>query len=181
LATTTSAAPATVPATAVATSRVAATTPPATTAASLTTDEAAQQILEVQNAYRAAMDAIQASMTIPVDPNNPALESTMAAEMLKGWRQVLGQWKSDGIAARAGRDNLSTINIRSVAINSGLARLESCEIDDGVQFRVADGTITNDAVSTAIVDAELREFDGVWKVIARVPRTVEKGSTTCPD
>jgi len=179
LATTTSAAPATVPATAVATSRVAATTPPATTAASLTTDEAAQQILEVQNAYRAAMDAINDATMDPVNPNLPALDTTLDGEMLTGWRGRISSRQAEGIAARRGEGNLATINIRSVNVSGSVAQLLSCEIDDWVQYRVSDGAITNGEISTSVVDAELRSVDGIWKVVARVPRSVEKGKASC--
>ncbi len=150
------------------------------TSATQTVDEAAQEILAVENAYRAGMAAIDLATAEPVDPDHPALEATLADGMLVDWKQVVAGWRSDGIAARPGTQNLSAIDIRSVVTSPGYAKIETCEVDDGVLYRVANGSISDDDVSTAVVDAELRRFDGVWKIVARVPRTVENGRSTCP-
>jgi len=183
LATTTSAAPATVPATAVATSRVAATTPPATTAASLTTDGAAQQILEVQNAYRAAMDAIASASANPVRPDSPSLNATLAGEYLTFWHERLAQRERAGQATRRGPDGLANISFLVVSVESeaGLqvARIRLCDVDDFIVFEVGSGAIVNGEISTELAEARMEVQDGVWKLVARAPVWTKAGVQTC--
>jgi len=155
------------------------TAAPATATTTPSVDDAAQEILAIQNSYRAAMDAITAATTNPMEDQRLALEATLAEGMLTDWSAILDRRRADGIAARPGPQNLLSMMVRSVTVREDSARLESCEVDDRVQYRIADGVVTNDDVSTSIVDAELRQFDGVWKVTGRVPRSVEKGQATC--
>ncbi len=179
LATTTAVAPTTSSATAPGTSRVVATTPPTT--ATPTVDDAAQEILAVENAYRASVEAVAQASANPPNPTSPSLPATMDGAVLEQFRRRIAEHLAAGRAVRPGPSGGSTISIRQTTVSGDSARITVCVIDDAVVYDVATGGVLDETQLAALFAAELARGSNVWKVTGLQRLSVLEGATQCDE
>lgn len=143
------------------TSSGASIAPDTTVGASFSSDQ-----LAVIDAHAAAIAAID-SARAKADPNDPALPTVLAHDMLRDTRIDIDQRTRQGIGSRRPDGSRSRIVVLAVSIDGPSAILTTCEVDDAVAYRVADGSIVNDKVATAKWGVAMTRAGGEWKLAGR--------------
>ncbi len=116
--------------------------------------------------HDAAIEAIDEARA-KSDPNDPALAAVLAHDMLRDTRIDIDQRTKQGMASRRPVDSKSRIEYLSVSIDGTTAALTTCEVDDAVAYRVSDGSIVNDKVTTGRWTVSMSQLDGVWQLAGR--------------
>lgn len=101
------------------------------------------------------------------DPNDPALATVLAHDMLRDTRIDIDQRTKQGMASKRPTDSKSRIEYLTVSIDGTTAALTTCEVDDAIAYRVADGSIVNDKVTTGRWAVSMSQLDGVWQLAGR--------------
>jgi len=118
------------------------------------------------DAHDAAIKAIDAARA-NADPNDPALVALLSKDMLRDTRIDIDQRTKQGIASKRPSPTRSLIDYLSVSIEGPNANLTTCEIDDAVAYRVADGSVVNDDVVTARWGISMIMTEIGWKLAGR--------------
>lgn len=100
------------------------------------------------------------------DSMSEALSATTTGELLTTIRRTLVLRSDDGVASRPASPSIAKVEVVDVSIDGVEAHLRLCAVDDAVVFRVSDGSILDDDVSTSRTAVHVVEEDGVWKVAA---------------
>lgn len=104
---------------------------------------------------------------LAADPEDPALPTLLTPEMLRDTRIDIHQRSIEGLATRAGADDMAGVRYLEVQAVGDSARLTTCEVDGTVVYRVADGSIVNGDVVTAKWSVLMRRTPEGWKVASR--------------
>jgi hypothetical protein len=133
----------------------------------------------VLGAYDAAMTAFDLATAEPPNPDQADLAATTVDPVLTDVRNLAATWKGFGQALRYPADSVHTITALSVEINGDTATIETCNVDDGILYEPATGTVLNNKVTTAHDRATMTLVDGTWKLSTR--QQIEKwdGVTGC--
>ncbi len=132
-----------------------------TTPGVLTADQQA-----VINAHDLGMAAYEQAASAS-NPGDPALKDLFAPTFLHEVQIRVQQRKDNGQAVRDAQPSRSRIEYVSVQIVPPTASLVTCEVDDRVVYRVADGSPVNSTVSTGRWGVAMTAEDGSWKIAGR--------------
>jgi hypothetical protein len=131
------------------------TTPPAEETTTTITEEEA-----VIDAYRASWAAFVTASANPVDPDHPALASTMTGDALVGAQEAVGALAEQGHYFAGPPPDLAP---QVVELDTDRAIVEDCVIDTASEF-AADGSTVNQGTDTPIAyRAVMVKEDGAWK------------------
>lgn len=141
---------------------------PGTTTAS--TDRFSSDQRAVIAGHDAAIKAIDTARA-KSDPNDSALAMVLSHDMLRDTRIDIDQRTKQGMASKRPENTKSRIEYLSVSIDGTTASATTCEVDDAVAYRIADGSIVNDKVTTARWGISMSLVDGVWQLSGRHQQT----------
>ena len=95
------------------------------------------------------------------------------------------QRSDQGLALRPAAEQVAEQHrVKVVSVEGDTTILQDCATDDDVVYRVSNGEVVNDRVTTRNVEATMRRVDGVWKLVhTRVVQTWEgvAGCAQSPD
>jgi hypothetical protein len=144
-----------------------------TTTAAADEDEAA-----VRTAYEAASQAFIEAAAIP-DPDHAALVATHTGPMLEQRRDTLLGLQADGRVIRYPTPSQYRVEVESVEVERGVARLTFCAVDDGERVVESTGEVVASGVATVRGRAAMRLEGGVWKLAEQDFDSRESGAATC--
>jgi len=101
------------------------------------------------------------------DPADATLPSLLSHDMLRDVKIDIDQRTKQGIATRRPDPSDSRIEYLKVSVDGTDATVSTCEIDDAVAYRISDGSIVNDKVTTSSWSIAMALEDGVWKLAGR--------------
>jgi len=114
--------------------------------------------------YQAFWDARFQANTEPVNPDHPGLSEYATGAQLENVRAETAKRKEDGLAFRRPEQPVSQSRVRIATQEADRATLQECVVNDGVVYRVSDGSIVDDEVVTHSVEAVMVLVDGAWKL-----------------
>ena len=140
------------------------TSTPPTTVVPTTTP--APEVLDVAAQIRAYFDARNSALAEPVPDPDESLQFDQFAdrEALSNLNEDVQGFYEAGRASRPGEEGLGDVRVGFVDARSSAASAVACEVNDGVLYEVATGTVVNDDVVTREFEIFLTMQDGVWKV-----------------
>jgi len=125
-------------------------------------------------ALRAYDEAYLAAGAPPVDPDHPALLATTTDGVFRhNIRASLTELKAFGWALRPGPEGHRTVT--SLTMDGDKARIEWCQVDDGIVFDPSSGRIVNDDRAINIGTGVLLKSGSVWLVEDLTARDVVVG------
>ncbi len=137
---------------------------PSGTSRSSTPWSADQQ--QVIDGYR-AFDVADREAAATSDQNYAGLAAHADGDYLLNEKASMFQRKSAGLAVRRGDPSLNEIIPLDVKIVGSGAVIVSCDVNNDVVFRTADGSVVNADTSTDRFQTQVSLRDGSWKVISR--------------
>jgi len=140
---------------------------PGTTTGSIGAPFTAEQ-QTVIDAHGADMGAYQRAAAAS-SPNDAAFKSSFSNQFLKELQIRIQQRADNGQAVRDAQPSNARIEYVTVAVTAPTASLTTCEVDDRVVYRTADGSAVNTKVTTARWTVSMEYEDGVWKIAGRQP------------
>jgi len=120
----------------------------------------------VIEAHDRGMRAYQAAATAS-DPSDPALKDSFAPQFLRETQIRIQQRLENGQAVRDAQPSKARTSYVTVNVTPPTAALVTCEVDDRVVYRVADGTAVNAKVTTDRWSVAMTDEDGTWKISGR--------------
>jgi hypothetical protein len=144
-----------------------------------TTNESVSRLeADIAEAYEAASSAFIDAAAIP-DPEFPALASTHAGPMFEQRRETLRALKLDGRVIRYPAASRYRIEVESLVVNGGVARLTVCVVDDGERVNLATGEVIASGTTTVRWLVAMRLVDGSWRLAERREESRWDGVTGC--
>jgi hypothetical protein len=121
---------------------------------------------EVIDAHRAAVDAWRRANQRS-DPDDPELLARYGGDVLVAARAMITTSRNNGQASRPATGEPYDIEFIAVQITGDTAVTRTCEVDSDVVYRVKDGAVINDEVSTFRFESTLERKGGAWKMTKR--------------
>jgi hypothetical protein len=100
-------------------------------------------------------------------PNDPVFKNSFSIPFLKELQIRIQQRADNGHAVRDAQPSNARTEFVAVDVQVPTATLTTCEVDDRVVYRTADGSAVNAKVSTARWSVAMTYEDGVWKIAGR--------------
>lgn len=114
--------------------------------------------------YEAFWDARFAANQEPVDPDDPALREFATGAQLENVIDETTRNRDEGLAFRRPANSVYERRVTVIEVAGGTARLQDCVTNDGIVYRVADGTVVEDSVATNSLEATMQLVEGEWKL-----------------
>ena len=137
-------------------------------------------------AYWQAFDLARQAPTADPAVDYPVLATLVAGEQLELTYGELGDLFDLGHAIREpespavpGLDANSAHRIRIESLETGVAELVSCLINDQVRYDVTSGEVLNEQIITVQTRTTMAKADGTWKVIRSAAVGLEEGIAGC--
>lgn len=138
---------------------------PGTTTGSADSHFSAEQ-QTVIDAHGVDMGAYQRAAAAS-SPNDAAFKKSFSNQFLKELQIRIQQRADNGQAVRDAQPSRARIEYVTVSVTAPTASLTTCEVDDRVVYRTADGSPVNAKVTTARWTVAMVYEDGVWKISGR--------------
>lgn len=100
-------------------------------------------------------------------PNDAAFKKSFSNQFLKELQIRIQQRADNGQAVRDAQPSNARIEYVAVSVSAPTASLTTCEVDDRIVYRTADGSAVNAKVTTARWTVSMALEDGVWKIAGR--------------
>lgn len=100
-------------------------------------------------------------------PNDPEFKNSFSTQFLRELQIRIQQRADNGQAVRDAQPSNARTEYVAVDVQVTAATLTTCEVDDRVVYRTADGSAVNTNVSTARWSVAMTYEDGVWKIAGR--------------
>jgi hypothetical protein len=120
----------------------------------------------VIDAYDEANRAYQRAASAS-NPSDPAFKAAFSAQFLHELQIRIQQRTDNGQAVRDAQPSQAQTSFIAVTVTPPTATITTCEVDDRVVYRIADGTAVNTKVTTARWTVAMSNEDGTWKVAGR--------------
>lgn len=114
-------------------------------------------------AYERAMSAYQSAASAS-NPFDPTFKDAFTPNALRELQIRIQQRSSSGQAVRDAQPSRARVAYIAVTVDASSATLTTCEVDDRVVYRTADGSVVNDHVSTARWTVAMTAPDGTWRI-----------------
>lgn len=108
-----------------------------------------------------------ASAATASNPQDPALKSAFAPEFLRQVQIRIDQRTQNGQAVRDAQPSQSRTVYLAVTVSGGTASMTTCEVDDRVVYRIADGSVVNAKVTTGRWSVSMTDDGSGWKIGGR--------------
>lgn len=152
----------------------------------LSGQELEQYLARRYEAYWQAFDLARQAPTANPTTDYPELATLAAGEQLELTYGELVDLSEMGHAIREpetpaipGLDANSAHRIRIESLESGVAELLSCLVNDQVRYDVTTGEILNEQVITAQTKTTMAKADGTWKIIRSAAVGLDTGIAGC--
>jgi hypothetical protein len=152
----------------------ATTTVDPTTTIQLTPEEEAEAV------YLELFDTVMRLLTTDQDPDDPDLARLAMDPVLGNFRDSLTTMQAENhIVQRGTRTSQTVMSVEMTAPDTALLR--ACSVGNDTTVDQDDGSITDQGLSTRVVEVTIRSSGGEWKVsdIATVERF--EGDVPCPE
>lgn len=101
------------------------------------------------------------------DPSDAEFKRLFTPEALKELQIRIQQRKDNGVSVRGAEPSVSRIQYLAVVVTGADATLTTCEVDDRIVYRIDDGSVLNDEVTTSRWTVQMSLADGTWMVSKR--------------
>jgi len=131
-----------------------------------TTPKFSPEQQEVMAAHDRAMAAYQRAASSS-DPFQAEFKSSFTPDALRELQIRIQQRKDNGLSVRDAEPSVARITYLTVDVSGADANLSTCEVDDRVVYKVADGSVLNAKVSTSRWTVRMSYADGIWRIANR--------------
>lgn len=152
----------------------------------LSGSELEQFLARRYEAYWQAFDLARQAPTVNPAVDYPVLATLVAGEQLELTYGELADLSDLGHAIREpespavpGLDANSAHRIRIESLETGVAELVSCLVNDQVRYDVTTGEVLNEQVITVQTKTTMAKADGTWKVIRSAAVGLDEGVAGC--
>ena len=132
-----------------------------TTSVANPTDPDEQAVTDRYLAFWAARAEANAN---PPNPDHPRLADLATGAQLANVIAETTERRDQGLALRPASPSVAERHVEVISIDGDRAELNDCSVNDGVVYRVSDGSVVDDSVVTRNVAATMVRVDGQWRL-----------------